>query len=26
MLIGIEDYKKLSGKYKIGEKNGKGRE
>ena len=25
-LIGIENYKKISGKYKIGEKNGKGRE
>ena len=25
-LIDIEDYKNISGKYKIGEKNGKGRE
>ena len=24
--IGIEDYKKESGKYKIGEKNGKGKD
>ena len=26
LLIDIRDYKKLSGKYKIGEKNGKGKE
>ena len=26
LLIDTEDYKKLSGKYKTGEKNGKGRE
>ena len=26
LLINIEDYKKKSGKYKIGEKNGKGKE
>ena len=26
LLIDIKDYKKVSGKYKIGEKNGKGRE
>jgi len=25
-LIGIEDYNKISGKYRIGEKNGKGKE
>ena len=25
-LVGIEDYKKASGKYKIGDKNGKGKE
>ena len=25
-LIDIEDYKNISGKYKIGEKNGKGQE
>ena len=25
-LIDIEDYKNISGKYKIGEKNGRGRE
>ena len=25
-LVKIEDYKKLSGRYKIGEKNGKGKE
>ena len=24
--LGIEDYKKESGKYRIGEKNGKGKE
>ena len=24
--VDIEDYKKISGKYKIGEKNGKGKE
>ena len=24
--VNIQDYKKISGKYKIGEKNGKGRE
>ena len=26
ILVDIEDYKKISGKYKIGEKNGKGKE
>jgi len=26
LLIGNEDYKKISGIYKIGEKNGKGKE
>ena len=26
MLIGIKNYKKLNGKYKIGDKNGKGHE
>ena len=26
ILVNIEDYKKISGKYRIGEKNGKGRE
>ena len=25
-LIDIEDYKEISGKYKLGEKNGKGKE
>ena len=25
-LIGIEDYKKMSGKYRIGERNGRGKE
>ena len=26
ILVNIEDYKKISGKYRIGEKNGKGKE
>ena len=26
LLIGIKDYKKISGKYRILEKNGKGKE
>ena len=26
LLVDIKNYKKISGKYKIGEKNGKGRE
>ena len=26
LLVDIEDYKKISGKYKIGKKNGKGKE